>query len=300
MATEPRVATERKAAAFEPLAMLDAWSAREDEEATETLRRAVWPRRGEDIYDAVTKGQATFRKSFEEVVHDARILQRALLLAKHQGRFEELSLLLSQGISGMEACIPAAESRGGVPVITYQKAAGDKLVHFWCRQHLAEMRHAFDNNATEAMLTSWLQLPRLVLQSAVAEEVEQWNTHNSADFLETFTLYLPSEILNLLMNVAVNFFQFCDRRSNMAPTCRLRSADGLLLCSRKVRGSWDGYCGYTHWMEAQQQGNRGSPHDEESDSRARAASSRPAGTVLEEAQVYTDVFIHQRCLGLGC
>ena len=106
------------------------------------------------------------------------------------------------------------------------------------------------------MLTSWLQLPRLVLQCAVAEEeVEQWSTHTSADFFQTFTLYLPGKILKLRMNVAMNYFQFCDRRSITAPTCRARSADGLLVCSRNARGSYDGYCGYTHWMEAKQQEN---------------------------------------------
>ena len=86
----------------------------------------------------------------------------------------------------------------------------------------------------------------------------------------------------------------------MAPTCLLRSADGLLLCSKKARGNYDGYCGYTHWMEAQQQGARGSPHDEESDSIGGASSSRPAGLVLEEVQAYTDDFIYQRCMELGC
>ena len=126
--------------------------------------------------------------------------------------------------------------------------------------------------------------------------MEQWSTHNSADFFQTFTLHLPGKILKLRMNVAMNYFQFCDRRSTTAPTCRARSADGLLVCSRNARGSYDGYCGYTHWMEAAQQGNGGSIYDEEST--ARVASLRLAGTVQEEAQVYTEDFLYQCFLEL--
>ena len=88
---------------------------------------------------------------------------------------------------------------------------------------------------------------------AVANEVARWNTHGSADFFETLALYLPSNVLNFLMNIAVNYYQLCDGNSTTTRTCRVRSADGLLSCSRNVNPRYDGYCSHKHWVQAQQQ-----------------------------------------------
>lgn len=263
---------------LKPLEIWQTWPYEEEKKATERLRNAVWPmsHRGNDIYATAVEGRAIFYTCFEELMQEARVLQRVLLLAKQQGRFRELSALLSKGKSGMGIYILAAESRGGVPVKTYGKAAGDKLVRFWCRRHLPELRYAFDNNVTEAALTKWLQLPELVLRSAVANEVAHWNTHGSADFFETLTLYLPSNVLNLLMNITVNYYQLCDGNSTTTRTCRVRSADGLLTCSRNVNPRYDGYCSHKHWVQAQQQRMEA----------AKFARRRLAGRTLQEHQEF--------------
>ena len=81
----------------------------------------------------------------------------------------------------------------------------------------------------------WLRLAQLTLQPDVAMQVQCWNGHNLADFFETLTLYLPSKVLNLLMNVSVNYYWFFNSDSMPAPTCRARDADGLLTCQRKAK-----------------------------------------------------------------
>ena len=162
--------------------------------------------RGEDIYAAAAEGRFWHYSEPKELRQQARILQKALRMAKDQGQFMSLSKLLSRGKAGMENLILAAESRGGVRVHTYEKAAGDMLVHYWCKKHLPELRYRFDNNDTEAALTKWLRLAQLTLQPDVAMQVECWNGHNLADFFETLTLHLPSKVLNLLMNVSAIYY----------------------------------------------------------------------------------------------
>ena len=166
----------------------------------------------------------------------------------------------------MENLILAAESRGGVRVYTYEKAAGDMLVHYWCKKHLPELRYRFDNNETQAAVTRWLQLPRLTLQPDVTMRVECWNEHNLGDFFETLTLYLPSKVLNLLMNVSAIYYWFFNSDSMPAPTCRARDADGLLTCQRKAKNGYGGYCCHTHWRKAQQHVNTGSKSGTDRDS----------------------------------
>ena len=179
------------------------------------------------------------------MVSDARLLQRSLLHAKQEGRFSELEDLLSLGKVGMASCI-WLRATASSSVLTYQKAAGDKLVRYWCQLHLRELSESFDNNRTEAAVTKWLQLPDLVLRSAVAREVGDWNEHGLADFFETLAIYLPCQVLDMLMNVSVNFFAFSGRKFSQSRTCRLRNREGLLVCAKQVRPRYGHYCCYSH------------------------------------------------------
>ena len=219
------------------------WSQEEISEASITLDGAVWPTLAH-IYGHVEEGAfETF--DTQALLKKARVLQLALQMAQRDGRFSRLSVLLQRGQVGMESLVWTDEHLDGAFAHYYEKTAGDLVQSFWCRLHLEHMGQCFQTNAIQASIAKWLHLPFLVLPKGLSETVDAWSEHPLADFMEMLTLYLPSKLANLYLNVCTGYFlSFC--RAGDA-RCGRRNDLGLLCCDRKVDARYPRFCSYGHY-----------------------------------------------------
>ena len=88
----------------------------------------------------------------------------------------------------------------------YQKTAGDMLQSFWCRLYLDNVGDCFQENWIQSDISKWLQLAVCTLPQNVAANISTWGEHALADFQEQFTLYLPTKLLHVYMNICANYF----------------------------------------------------------------------------------------------
>ena len=114
----------------------------------------------------------------------------------------------------------------------YEKTAGDMVQLRWCRRHLPQMGLCFKGSPVQYRIAKWLRLAYFVLPKGLSETVDGWGEHALADFQETLTLYLSTDLANLYLNVCTGFFMHFEAESY--ETCRLRCSRGLLCCDKKV------------------------------------------------------------------
>ena len=226
------------------------WSTEEIAEASRTLDAANWPT-FTDIYDHVKEGGFEFFDA-QALLKKARVLQLTLQMAARDGRFSRLATLLQDGQKGMENVIWTDAHLDGRFCHYYEKTAGDLVQSCWCRWHLEHMGLCFQTNPVQAGIAKWLRLPLLVLPRCISEKVESWSEHPLADFQEMLTLYLPSKLVDLYLNVCTSFFLNFVQDRGVDERCRLRNDVGLLCCDKKVNIHYPRFCCCSHYDDKRQ------------------------------------------------
>ena len=223
------------------------WTKEEVNAAESLLADAIWPTLS-NIYDHVKDSDhKLIPKSY--IVAEGRVLQLSLLMAKQQGHFDRLTDCVEVGQKGMEQTVYTDYLEDGHFESTYEKTAGDMVQSYWCRKHLSNMNDCFGNNRTQSAIARWLQLPRLVLRDDIAERVMWWADHPLADFQEQLTLYLPSKIVTLYMEVCTSYYVHFVKSDNAIQLCHYRNNLGLLWCGKDCKPSYGKFCSWTHSVD---------------------------------------------------
>ena len=229
------------------------WTETEITTVNGLLADADWPlfKKDSNIYQHAHK--AAYKLiSRDSIVYEARVLQLALQVSKQNGHFLRLNRLLKPGLAGMENYIIASYHDNQHRERYYEKTAGDMVQSYWCKKHLSNMSDYFGNNPTQAAIACWLKLPQLVLEQDTAEQIRWWNEHHVADFQEQLTLYLPTKLLTMYMNISINYHRLFVKLDDDIPLCEHRDARGLLCCNKQVQNRYGRFCCSTHNSEARQ------------------------------------------------
>ena len=206
------------------------------------VESAAWPTFA-DIYSHVRDGNAELF-SAEDLLGKARVLQLALQTAKRGGRFTRLAAALDEGQKGMEHLVWTDYLSDGAFAFYHEKTAGDMVQSAWCRLHLPHMGLCFQCNSVQVAFAKWINLPFVMLPEGLAKKVEKWSEHSLAHFQEMVTLFLPSALVNLYLNVCTNFF--VNFEGVKKEICRFRNDLGLLRCDKKVSTNYPGFCCHAH------------------------------------------------------
>ena len=121
---------------------------------------------------------------------------------------------------------------------------------YWCRKHLTSMSDCFQLNSTQRAIVVWLQLPRLMLPQKLAEKVLGWKEHALADFQEQVTLYMPSRVVHLYLEVCTSFHVHF--REKVPAMCQHRNDIGLLCCDAHVGKQGGIFCSWKHSSQQRQ------------------------------------------------
>ena len=211
-----------------------------------------WP-----VFDAATTNiyQYAYKSgdkviSQDSILSEARLLQLALLISQQKGHFQRLAEVLQKGLQGMETLIMATYHEDQDMQAYYEKTAGDMVQSYWCRKHLSNMSDCFQCNPTQAAIARWLQLAQLVLPSHIADQISTWSEHHVADFQEQLTLYLPTKLLTLYMNVSTNYHRLFVKSATDIQLCEHRDDRGLLCCDKQVHRWYGRFCCHAHFTDA--------------------------------------------------
>ena len=224
------------------------WTAEELNKAERLLSGADWPTLT-NIYEHVKAGDHKLIPK-ASLVSEGRVLQLSLLKAMQRGHFGRLTEALRQGQRGMKTFVYTDHHEDGRFDQYYEKTAGDMVQSHWCRRHLADMSDCFQYNKTQAAIARWLQLPRLVLPQDVANKVIAWAVHPLADFQEQLTLYLPSKLVALYMEICTSYYVHFVKPEGTSTTCQHRNDCGLLCCDYAVHGWYGRFCSYAHFADS--------------------------------------------------
>ena len=224
------------------------WTAEELNKAERLLSGADWPTLT-NIYEHVKAGDHKLIPK-ASLVSEGRVLQLSLLKAMQRGHFGRLTEALRQGQRGMKTFVYTDHHEDGRFDQYYEKTAGDMVQSHWCRRHLADMSDCFQYNKTQAAIARWLQLPRLVLPQDVANKVIAWAEHPLADFQEQLTLYLPSKLVALYMEICTSYYVHVVKPEGTSTTCQHRNDRGLLCCDFAVHGRYGRFCSYAHFADS--------------------------------------------------
>lgn len=235
----------------EPTIPTHPWTKTEITTVEGILEAADWP-----VFDAATTNIYQYAHkgadnviSRDTILSEARLLQLALLISQQKGRFQRLAEVLQKGLQGMETLIMASDHQNQHMEDYYEKTAGDMVQSYWCRKHLSNMSDCFQLNQTQAAIARWLQLAQLVLPCHIADQISTWSEHHVADFQEQLTLYLPTKLLTLYMNVSNNYHRLFVKSATDIQLCEHRNDCGLLSCDKQVRSRYDRFCCHAHFTD---------------------------------------------------
>ena len=133
----------------------------------------------------------------------------------------------------------------------YEKTAGEMVQTYWCRKNLPEMSCCFHCDRTQANIVRWLRLPHFMLHWQTAEQVSSWKDQLLAEFHEQVTLYLPTPVVELYLEVSTAYHMHFVRKVDAPRLCKHRNDSGLLSCSRRVNPRCDGFCSNIHFHAAE-------------------------------------------------
>ncbi|MCS5584742.1 MAG: hypothetical protein NZ777_14645, partial [Pseudomonadales bacterium] len=189
----------------------------------------------EKAYDRALEAGAYKRWTVDELCKEARLFRFAIqrALAHNRGKLRWLSELIEErGKKGMGETVEVdfyGESDKGWYCI---KTFGDMVQSWRGRLFLDDFADHYGQTIDQVAISDWLDLPQFALTPNALARSGWTDQHAIADFHETLTALLPTELLWQHTNIAQNWFWLAGVKRYDA-CCRLRLKNGRLGCDNK-------------------------------------------------------------------